>query len=746
MVARQRLLRVGTEQIQRGLFVLISLLFVFGAALQAAPGAAALSEPNDEIHSSFGDNATEEWVYWHGPDNTLNYGLTANIYTQSATAVNPSVQPVDGTTGPFWQVKLTGLTPGTTYHYQIGTSGFDHTFQTEPTGDFTWDDVGDTGSTWYESDAPASCNKTWMPEVWQQLANDQPNFVTHGGDIDYENECGQPSVHRLWNDIETVSEQTSMQFVWGNHEYGSPSADAPPGTPKDSMANYKGRFNIPNAQTISNDTATNVKAPGCPSATDPTVNGCRGDDWGYFTAGHVLFIQMPEAWYNAYTDWEPAADQLMAQAEADPNIYFIVTMGHRPAYSSSTNQVSAAVTTVVNELGDKYSPSARPDGKYVLNVAHHVHGGEVFSPQHGVVNVTNGGGGSEEMSLSSIAGTQWFTGHPEHMRTTVTGNSMTLNFICGPVFTLNPNKEPCTKDSVLYSLTLHGYQADQTPATPVLATALDDGVSSASVGDALHYQLTVSDTQSGTTAAGVTPSLTLPSNVTITDAAGGTVNGQTVTWPSADIVSGQPWTQTVTAQLASGAGGSSFSANATVQAADCQNSGSVCQVSDTDTVTTTPTTVEYITNPSVESSLTGWTGLYNSLSKANRITTDAYDGSASIQLLRNTTTAGAAGIRAKPDPVASAVAGDTYTASAWLRSEVANQKLIIMIQEKDANGNVVSSGSTAQTLSDTNWHQLSVSYTAQTSGDSLAFVVYNPNMPANDWFHMDLMSMTGPGS
>jgi hypothetical protein len=274
--------------------------------------ARAAADTVDEIHSSYGNDSSQMWLYWHGNETAVSYGLTTD-YGLTAIAAPAPVTPVD-TSGPFMQVKLTGLSAGQTYHYRIGADGLDHSFQTAPTGDFTWDDLGDTGTTYYDPSAAKGCNKTWMPQVWQQLAADNPAVVTHGGDISYANECGEPAVHRFWNDIAPIAQQAPIQFAWGNHEYGNPSSGAPVGTPRDSMANYKGRYNMANAQTVPNDTSKQVKNPGCPSPSNPAVNGCLGNDWGYFTAGHALFISYPEPWVNAYGDWQTKADALMAQA------------------------------------------------------------------------------------------------------------------------------------------------------------------------------------------------------------------------------------------------------------------------------------------------------------------------------------------------------------------------------------------------------------------------------------------------
>ena len=306
-----------------------------------------------------------------------------------------------------------------------------------------------------------------MADVWQQIAADSPDVVTHGGDISYANECGVGSVHQFYNDIAPIAMQRPLEFSWGNHEYGSASTTAPAGTPRDTLANYKSRAYIPHAQREPTDTPTQTGHPGCAPPPGGSGNGCLGSDWGWFQVGHVLFISYGEPDPNSYTDWQAKVDPVMAAAQNDPDITFIVTYGHRPAYSSNATQVAPKLQAAINALGDKYSPVARPDGKYVLNVAHHVHGGEVFAPQHGVHHVTDGGGGTDVFTYSqTAAGSLWKTGHLEHLRVDVNASSMTLNFICGPVFAPKPSFQPCTAGSVLYSETVAASTGPPPPPPP----------------------------------------------------------------------------------------------------------------------------------------------------------------------------------------------------------------------------------------------------------------------------------------
>jgi hypothetical protein len=404
-----------------------------------------------EIHYSFGDSPDSVVFDWAGQEQEIDYGLTT-AYGETAIASNSPITPVDSP-GPFRQVALTGLQPSTTYHYRIGPTGLDHTFQTVPEGDFTWADIGDTAAT--------SCDP-WVAQNQALIAAQNPTFVTHGGDISYANECGVTAVHQAYVDMQAWSESAALQPVWGNHEYGNPASNEatgqppPTGTPRDTLENYKGRSFITNGEAVPSDTPTQIQNPGCGWATSATANTCQGSDWGWFQTGHVLFISYPEPWPNAYPAWQTKVDGLMATAQADPNIDFIVTYGHRPTYSSVTTSVDLNLQAAVDNLALKYSPSAsNPNGKYILNVDHHMHWEEVFQPIDGLVNITNGGGGAGQVNPTTFDPNSVFhIVHPAVLSAqySATQHSLTVSLLCGATFTPNP-KASCSYGSTLYSET-----------------------------------------------------------------------------------------------------------------------------------------------------------------------------------------------------------------------------------------------------------------------------------------------------
>ena len=294
--------------------------------------------------------------------------------------------------GPFWEVRLGGLKRGTTYHYSIGGGG-DATFTTSPTRAFRFD---------LEADVGDSANDPGVRMTQQQIAADRPAFVIGAGDLTYGDDGGQSAVDRHFDDVLVWSRRAAYMPAWGNHEWDNAGDD---------LRNYKGRFAIPNGQS----------SPGAPAP------GCCGEDWGWFDAGGVRFISYPEPYTHAtWVDWQSKADRLMAAAQSDPHIHFIVTFGHRPAYSSGYHSGDTALARILDAFGDGYS-------KYVLNLNGHSHDYERFAPIHHVVHITAGGGGAALEPWKSTDSRSLFRMlHLEHLRVTVTPTRIQIQAVCGP--------------------------------------------------------------------------------------------------------------------------------------------------------------------------------------------------------------------------------------------------------------------------------------------------------------------------
>jgi len=426
------------------------LAFALVSAVTAATFAA------DEIHWTI-TGQTSVTFDWRGTasENTIRYGLSAGSYTNTGTAVNPTAPNIPfSSSGPFWEARLTGLQEDTLYHYSVA-GGADHTFRTPPPRGST------TGFTIYaEGDIENATTRPNMGIVQSLISG--AAFVIVPGDIAYGDSRGQANVDRHFNDVMAWSQDLAYMPAWGNHEYQNPtnSCGLPCGQTCstqncDDLRNYKGRFDFPNPQT----------SPGSPSVS------CCGEDWYWFDYGNVRFIAYPEPFSGAWSDWNTRARALMDAAQADLAITFIVTFGHRPAYSSGHHPGESAIENYMDALGAGHS-------KYVLNINGHSHNYERTYPQSGVVHLTVGTGGNnlgQDGSCLWLTCTQpsWSAFRAMYhgvARLSFTGTSIEGAFICGPAGggtnEINGVRTTCTLGSVIDSFTIGTPSPDTTPPAP----------------------------------------------------------------------------------------------------------------------------------------------------------------------------------------------------------------------------------------------------------------------------------------
>jgi parallel beta-helix repeat protein len=431
--------------------VAAALFVVLSLTLTSSPALAA-GDPVDEVHYTF-TSGTSIALDWRGAANDVRWGPTA-AYGSSATGTAPQWTPWSSA-GPFWQVELTGLTPGAVYHYSIG-GGPDWTFHTPPSGEFRFDAIGDIGST-------TAFSK--LGNTLDQIANDDPSFVLMIGDLTYANATNatQAVVDQHFNDVMRWSTSAAYMPAWGNHEYDVAGAD--------DLRNYKGRLLMPHA----------AASPGSPDIS------CCGDDWGWFDAGGVRFIAYPEPWTGALADWQSKAATLMQQAQNDPSITYVVTYGHRPAYSTGYHPGEPKLAGILDGFGDSYS-------KYVLNLVGHSHDYERFQPIHGVTHVTIGSPSSAQGPWSSTdPRTAYRALHLAHLRVDVSSTGLRIQAICG--LPASSDDITCDNGSVIDEYTIG--------VPPVVPTATDFYVD--------KTMSTCSDTGQGTAA---TPYCTIAKGLT----------------------------------------------------------------------------------------------------------------------------------------------------------------------------------------------------------------------------------------
>jgi hypothetical protein len=383
---------------------------------------ATVANAADEIHWTLTGPSSVTFD-WRGQGATMRYGLSS-AYGSTATGTTPSPVPLSSP-GPFWETPLTGLTPNTNYHYSID-SGPDHTFRTMPpsTGTFTVYVEGDIGD---------ALTYPRVAQVQALIAAGAPLFVLMVGDLTYANDHGQAACDQHYNDVMAWSQDAAYMPAWGNHEWDSSGDD---------LRNYKGRFGLPNPQT----------SPGSPAVS------CCGEDWYWFDCGSARFIAYPEPFSGAWSDWNTKARAIMDAAQSNPQIRFIVTFGHRPAYSSGHHSGDSSLKSYLDALGAAHS-------KYVLNLNGHSHDYERTKPMSGVTHVTVGTGGS---SLEEDGTCLWAGGctppawcaframHHGTLRLRITPTSISADAICGPAGDTGSNKNDmtCSPGSVFDSFVI----------------------------------------------------------------------------------------------------------------------------------------------------------------------------------------------------------------------------------------------------------------------------------------------------
>lgn len=166
-------------------------------------------------------------------------------------------------------------------------------------------------------------------------------------------------------------------------------------------------------------------------------------------------------------------------------------------------------------------------------------------------------------------------------------------------------------------------------------------------------------------------------------------------------------------------------------------------------ISSASSTTEYVTNPSVETSLTGWTDIWNpSTTTQSRVTEAAHAGSYSLRTDTSSSTGAAAGFyNYTPSKrwVTSTQNGQTYTASTWVKASQAG--LNICVRETEFNGST-NAGYTEKcaVAPNTDWYKITNTKTALAAGDSLATAVYTPSMKTGTYFLADDFSLTAPAA
>lgn len=379
-------------------------LLPLDAALSPSPPPVPAAEEPHEVHFTYTGPRSVTFD-WRGHGTALRY-WNAHEPPRTVTAHEPTPRPTSSA-GPFQEAVLDGLTPGAEYTYEVGNAvrPVPISFRAPPAGPvpFVFAAVGDMGAPGGQPDATS---------VNADLRIANPWFVLMLGDLSYADLTSQAAVERHFDDVMPWSRRAAYMPIWGNHEWEDPA--------RDDLRNYKGRFALPHA----------AASPGAPAT------GCCGEDWYWFDFGSVRFILYPEPYTDAtWPDWARQVEPLFTEAQANPAIAFIVTAGHRAAYSSGHHGSEPSLRAILDGFGKRFP-------KYVLNLNGHNHVYERTKPQNHVVHITAGiGGGALEHDPTS--GCLWdhctpapFTAyraiHHGFLKVSVTPAKLRVEALCGP--------------------------------------------------------------------------------------------------------------------------------------------------------------------------------------------------------------------------------------------------------------------------------------------------------------------------
>jgi hypothetical protein len=337
--------------------ILISVTFLSGCQTQKK----TLIEVADEIHFSV-INGTAITFDWVGSASFITFGTRQNRLNSKIKAAPPSFLPVtspwSSEPGPYWEAKLTGLKENTTYYYKIGNKGEIHTFKTPPLPGKASFRVCFTSDVHENSKECAA--------MFKQIADLNPDLVLSTGDLTGAGPDGQKNVGERFHDAMVWSQNAAWMPAWGNHDWEYDTID--------DLRSYKGRFDIPNPGTIS---------------SSPQVS-CCGEDWGWFDYGNTRFISLPEPWVSSTRkEWESQATKVFSDAQNNNKISFIITFGHRSAYTSTYRRSPGEMDlrTMLNRLHSQYP-------KYKLDLSGHNHQYERYKLQDNMTYIVNSSTGS----------------------------------------------------------------------------------------------------------------------------------------------------------------------------------------------------------------------------------------------------------------------------------------------------------------------------------------------------------------
>ncbi len=289
----------------------------------ASPANASYPQGTDSpthIHLSWNeDPKTTVVVTWQTKENhnvpaEVVYGTTEN-YGEMA---KDQTWTYEGADGYIYSVELTGLKPGTVYHYRCGDSvggwSKDYTFTTAPATDkatFNFVVMGDS-----RNKSPYDDDMSNWGDVVKSVLKVHPEFVIFTGDNVYDG--GDQHLWDIWFDyLEPLSATAPFMEAVGNHEYHYKTAEP--------WVNYLKQFVFPNKSL-----------------------------WYSFNYGSVHFISL-----STDTDYRKGSPQYewlvsdLQKIKKEHPDYWIIVAFHRPPFTS-VGASNMDIRETLCPLFDKY--------------------------------------------------------------------------------------------------------------------------------------------------------------------------------------------------------------------------------------------------------------------------------------------------------------------------------------------------------------------------------------------------------
>jgi hypothetical protein len=297
-----------------------------------------------------------------------------------------SSSPIETASGTNHEVTVTGLLPGHTYRYAVGTgSGADEVrtvpvaFNTlRPSGPLVVQVFGDSGS-----------GSSAQFRLARLLAEQGADLVLHLGDIIYPQITPELSDTRFLSAYRRQMATTPFAFVWGNHDLYAGTAAF--------------RAVI---RSSTNDTP----------AAEHALAGTLPESYFSFDAGDVHFAMVFQPILSQYHLKPDSAQYRWLEADlAATQKPWKILVCHHPRASSGNHRFTDYNANGIPdwiEVGPTLTELARKHGVQLM-LAGHDHLYERFLPQGGVHSLTTGGGGAPLYFLRGYVpdSSQFHVGH-----------------------------------------------------------------------------------------------------------------------------------------------------------------------------------------------------------------------------------------------------------------------------------------------------------------------------------------------